>query len=119
MREVVKSYPHSGDKLIVGDQIWRTENWEVDVQQQLNRLFNELNKNQDILISMVDLNRSVDFEKRYMKKSKIGRTGGFILGNKDFDKLGTNKLGRVANKEEVIYLMPGNSIYREYIYDTL
>ncbi len=120
IREVTKKFPHRGDVITVGDKIWRLEDWQADQQKQIDSLFNELNKNQDILISIIDLDRTNTFERRDMAKLNVTVSGGFVLGNPLFDVLGSGsdgKLGRVASGESMSYLRQGGNVYKEFFYD--
>ena len=44
---VEKTTPQPNDSISVGDQIWRTEDWQADQMKKVNLLFNDLNKNQN------------------------------------------------------------------------
>ena len=51
-----KSFPHIGDRITIGDQIWREQDWKTDTMKKINEILNELNKNETFLISNLDLN---------------------------------------------------------------
>ncbi len=141
---VTKAWPHINDTIDVGDTIWRTEDWQSVQMEKLNQLFNELNKNQDILIQTLDFDRETIFERRYMYvdiKNVAGSTGiyghpiygiygtakygaassgAFILGHSTFGILGTQELGESGTATwTTIKLQQGNNTYKEYLYDNV
>ena len=120
--EVIKAWPHVNDKITIGDEIWRTEDWQARQMKKINQLFNELNKNQDILIQTVDLTRTLKLRRRYSLAQKKDRssdgTDTFILGHAVYGILGTQKLGDKGTALVDYCLIPGNNIYKEYVYDT-
>ena len=118
---VKKSIPHIGDRIIVGDEIWRTEDWQSTQMKKINLLFNELNKNQDVLITTIDLSYDIPIENRYSyieKRSLIGNNS-FIIGSAVSGILGTNKLGWGGTAFSTIALVQGDQTYTEYFYDTI
>lgn len=118
---IYKSWPHVYDLITVGDEIWRTEDWQATQMKKINQLFNELNKNQDILIQTFDINKTIPLNRRYVLASKKDRssdgTNVFILGHSVFGKLGTQKLGESSAVWEDYSLIPGNNIYRDFLLD--
>lgn len=121
---VKKTFPHVNDKLTIGDELWRTENWQVSQMQKINQLFNELNKNQQILVTALSFPVQTHYERRdlkvlYRDQSGIG-TGSFILGHPTFGILGTSKLGDATytTAYDTVGIVQYNNIYKEYIYDT-
>lgn len=141
---VKKSIPHIGDRITVGDEIWRTEDWQAEQMKKINLLFADLNKNQDILISGFDFTYAINFKNRYSyleKRSIAGEIGiygnptqgiyglskygsyssllGFILGSPLSGKLGINKYGQTAITWNTVKMVQGNNIYQEYVTDTL
>lgn len=81
VKGVEKSFPHLFDKITVGDEIWRTEDWQADQMKKINDILNTLNKNQDILISAKDLDREIKHERRYALRYKYKIFDSFILGH--------------------------------------
>jgi len=90
--EVEKSWPHVHDRITIGDQTWKTETWQANQMRNINKIFNQLNKNQDILYQTIDLTREVSFERRSMQ---LETTTG-----------------------SVVYLGQGDKTYKEVLYDT-
>jgi len=139
--EVIKSWPHIQDQICAGDQTWKTEDWQAVQMEKINRLFNELNKNQDILIQTYDFDRETTYERRYVYleannvvgeagiyghptfglygTAKYGAlTGGsFVLGHPTFGILGTSKLGKSTGSPIVVILQQGDNTYQEFVYD--
>lgn len=139
---VSKSFPHIGDRITIGDEIWRTEDWQTEQMKKINLLFNNLNKNQDILITTIDNTEDITYENRYMYFEKLniaGETGfygnaakgiyglskygtyaslsAFILGSPISGLLGINKLGSGALFWETVRLLQGDDTYKELIGD--
>lgn len=139
---VKKAYPYVNDEITVGDEIWRTEDWQAKQMEKINSLFNELNKNQDILITVFDFSKEMALEKRYFMLQKQNIAGsvlvynnptfgtwnsfnwgstsgaGFILGHSIFGILGTSTLGGAASSPVITRVLQGNDTYKEYFYDT-
>ena len=142
VQAVRKSYPQPQDEIDIGDKIWRTENWQADQMKKINQIFNELNKNQDILTQIFDFNSSVSYEPFYFaayRTSRAGSTTGvwdsptlgvwdvnvwgpdttqFIIGSGLLGILGTNKLGSNVLDEVLEIMIPGNLEFKEYFYST-
>lgn len=78
---VVKSWPHKSDLITVGDEEWRTESWQVSQMEKVNQLFNQLNKNEGILISALDLYNPVELKRYSFTISKVKICDSFILGH--------------------------------------
>lgn len=92
VREVEMNWPHIYDIVNFGDKIWRTESWQVDQIQKLNQLFNQLNKNQDILNIISEFDRNINFNRRYFKVLKSADSVNYdeiiiIQGRKIFEEL--------------------------------
>jgi len=139
--EINKSWPHIQDTISVGDEAWKTEDWQAKQMEKINRLFNELNKNQDILIQTFDVERSTELERRYMylEASNVVGTSGIyghplygiygtstygsttggtcVLGHPTFGRLGVAELGAGTSAKIVVRLQQGNNEYQEYLYD--
>ena len=86
VKEVKKSWPHVYDKITVGDQTWRTESWQADQMKKINLIFNELNKNQDILYQSIDINRETAYERRdiFLDKSTSISQESHDTGDDDY-----------------------------------
>ena len=123
IKSVMKSWPHINDEITVGDEIWRTENWQARQMEKIEQLINELNKNQDILIQRIDISRTINLERRYAYGQIKDRSGDgvntFILGHPTFGILGTQELGDVGTSWATVSLAQGNGIYKEFLYDTV
>jgi len=59
VNRVEYSWPHITDKITVGDKIWRTEDWQVTQMEKTERLLAGLNKNQDIIITLLDISKNI------------------------------------------------------------
>ena len=141
---VTKAYPHLGDRLTVGDEIWRTEDWQSTQLKKINLLLANLNKNQDILISGIDIPCDINYKNRYViqeRRSISGDIGiygstrqgtygavkygnysslsGFVLGSPLSGVLGQNVLGIGSMVWNTIRLIQGNNIYDEYVEDSI
>jgi len=124
---VKKSWPHVHDTISVGDEIWRTETWQTDQMKKINLLFNELNKNQDILVTVQTFARQKRAERRYAYKEKLALAAPvFILGHPIYSKVGTQaqggtQIGDTSDGSSWIIqeLVQGQKTLGEYLYDTL
>jgi len=92
-------YPGDYDELDVGDKIWRLGNFQADILEKLKRQEESEFSNSEILNNLVNINNAslnpVKVEPRYLKTytQTASGTNLFILGNTDYGKLDTNKLG--------------------------
>jgi len=122
VQQVQKTWPHVYDRFILGDWVWRTEDWQTKQMQKINALLGELNKNQDIIVTAIDLNKNLTLKRRYFEKLKIDRSGSgvnlFVLGHPTFGVLGTQELGDSGESWETVSLVQANNTYEEYVYDT-
>lgn len=123
IRSVRKTYPAPFDEIDFGDKIWRTENWQADQMKKINQIFNELQKNQDIVTQIFDFTNSVSFEPKYFaayRESRAGYTPGsqFIFGSATLGLLGTNGLGSDTLVSNLEVMIPGNLEFKEYFYST-
>lgn len=76
---VNKSWPHVTDTITVGDEIWRTENWQNETMKKINQIINELQKNQDTIINVEDNNIAMSYEPQYLfVQKKIGADAWYI-----------------------------------------
>jgi hypothetical protein len=118
---VKKSYPHVGDRVVVGDQIWREEDWKTETMKKINLLFQDLNKNQDILISGFDFSSTIKFKNRYFYAQKRDISGDIgIYGNTAYGIYGTSKYGDGSTYPwTTISLLQGKNIYREFVKDSV
>lgn len=121
VKEVEKSWPHVYDKITIGDQIWRTEDWQTNQMKKINLLFNELNKNQDILYQTFDFNRDITYERRYMKLQKTDLTAfdgvifdNVLFGGFDDVNFGFDGTGDVTTTTKIVQ---GSNTYKEFVYD--
>ena len=117
---IQKTHPEPLDKITIGDEIWRTEDWQTAQMEKINLIFNELNKNQDLLISTIDLERNILLNRRYMKAYRRDVSADYIWGNINWT-WGTPPAiwqGTYTNPEVVQRIIQGNMIYNEKFYDT-
>lgn len=122
VHSVEKSFPHITDKINFGDEIWRTEDWNANLAKKVDKLFKELNKNEEILISIFGVDRSIDYERRhaYLEKRDMSSAGDsvFLLSSPLFGILGTSKYGDSSGLTfSISKIVQGNNLYREYLYD--
>jgi len=122
--KLVMEYPNTrGDKVTVGDELWKTDNWDVQVWDRLKRLEEQQTETTDLLVDLRQFSRDITYERRYaltQTKDRSGDgTGVFILGHPTFGILGTQELGDSSATFEDYCLVQGNNKYKEYIYDDL
>ena len=121
INKIVKSFPHKYDVISVGNQEYAISEYNRLTLDKIKRLEEELSKNDDILIQVLDLNRTFKPRRRYFKLNKdvITLADSFILGHPSGGVFGTNKLGvTYASSNVVKKLIQGNMTYEEYAYDT-
>ena len=113
---VTKAWPHIYDKITVGDQIWRTEYWQSKQMEKINQLFNDLNKNQDILTDVIDLDKTIDYGRRYMYLQKVDITDTFVLGSSSYGLINVTVVtdNIVTTTDQIVQ---GDNIYKEFVYD--
>lgn len=122
-------YPADYDEIEVGDKYWRLASWQAQVEEKLKRIAEASFSNQDIVLDVVDLTRTVIYQRRYMKVMKKvypegGAIGVFLLDNELYGLLDNNCLDdNIGGIEELSQICPGRSrlgetlTHEEYIYD--
>lgn len=142
INKIVKEFPHKFDVLHCGNKEYQLAEYNKMTMDRIKRLEEAQNKNDDILIQIIDLDRTFKPRRRYMqlqKQSIAGDTliwnhntygfwnefkwGGtaqesFVLGSPAYGILGTNLLGSQVSSAVNIKLVQGNMTYEEYAYDT-
>lgn len=127
VHSVKKSWPHVYDRITVGDEIWRTEDWQANQMKKIEQILNTLNKNEDILIQITDLAHSNTYERRYAKAIYRDTTEDGIwgrgFGNGSIGTLNWNEGAAVwqaayTNAETETFIIQGKNIYKELMYDT-
>jgi hypothetical protein len=140
INEINKKYPHTNDEFIVGDQRWRTMQFNVTTEDKIRQLLEQLNQNQDLLLSVFDMTRDINYESRYMLMIKTALNStvliwgspvqgfwginlwynpatGFIVGSLLQGILGTNILGALNTTDYLWRVIQGSNIYKEFFYD--
>ena len=75
VKKVVKSFPHVTDQIWVGDEIYRTEDWQATQMKKINQIFNALNQNADFLIQIVVFTHEVQLSHRFVDVIKVDKSG--------------------------------------------
>ena len=116
---IQKTYPDPMDKITIGDEIWRTEDWQTTQMEKLNLLFNELNKNEDILTSVFDLNRTTTYGRRYMMRYTRDTSPDYLWGNTNWTWGTAPAIWQLAYTNAIVLsgITQGNNIYVEKFYD--
>lgn len=126
VKGVKKAWPHIGDSLMIGDEIWRTEDWQASVSKKINQLFNELNKNQDILNTIYDFEHDSYYERRYFLRYKRDETndGAWGVGFTDgatptLYNWGAGGIWQASYENEfaIASINQGDNTYKEFVYD--
>ena len=142
INKLIRSWPHKFDILECGNKEYQLAEFNKNTLDRIKRLEEAQNKNDDILIQIIDLDHVFKPRRRYMqlqKQSIAGDTliwnhpnygfwnsfkwGGdaqesFVLGSPSYGILGTNKLGSQLSAAINVALVQGNMTYEEYAYDT-
>jgi hypothetical protein len=117
-------YPADYDEIDVGDKYWRLAEFQSNVMEKLKRLEEQELQNQDLLTNIVTGDNTsvspivVDHRYTQIQTQIIGGGDIFILGNPDYDVLGTNKLGSTDRGASTDYfIMQKGNVYTETFYD--
>jgi len=130
-------YPYKPDEVTLGDEISRTYDFETNAADRIKRLEEKESRTTDLLINIFNLDFEFNMENRYVAgykrlmnngfvigrdtigDTKIGETvsAGFVLGSPVAGVLGTNALGQPASTELLLFLVPGDNIFKEILYD--
>ena len=117
--KITRSFPFNGDEIVAGDKPWRTEDWQINIEDRIHDILKHLNQNEDFIRYIYEFSESQSLRRRYFKFQKRNITTGFILGHPDFAILGTTELG--WDGAEPTYttsaVIQGGGVYREYFYD--
>jgi len=138
-------YPNTmGDRVTIGDELWKTDEWDVEVWDRLKRLEEQQTESTDLLVDVRQFDNTIAYERRYSLiqiKSVAGSTGiyghpifgiygtakygastssSFVLGHPVFGVLGVSALGESGESQFEEYgIVPGDNTYKELIYDDL
>lgn len=101
--EIEKSWPHVYDRITIGDEVWRTEEFQARQMELINQLLNELNRNQDIIYQNIDSIRTAEFQRRYLQVDKNSTTIFLGQGGRTYKELfyDTDFFDDVASDPEV------------------
>lgn len=115
-------YPNTeGDKVTIGDELWKTDDWDTEVWDRLKRLEEQQTETTDLLIDLREFSKDILYERRYFLTQKKDRSvdgiNTFVLGHPTFGILGTQKLGDAGTALVDYALIQGNNEYKEYLYD--
>lgn len=116
-------YPNTtGDEIVLGDELWKTNDWDVEIWDRFKRLEEQQTETTDLLVDVRKLERDIPIERRYMLMQKKDRSSDgvntFVLGHPIFGVLGTQELGDAGTALVDYCLLQGRNTYKEFIYDT-
>lgn len=114
---IKRQYPYKPDEVTVGDEILKTEDFEIDVLDRIKRLEEKDGRTSDLLVQVLDYNRTFTHRRRYAYLEKKLLANTFVLGSAVSGILGTNVLGVNPNTFETVQIHQGNNDYQEYLYD--
>lgn len=120
--KIIMNYPNTkGDIVTVGDELWKTDDWSVQVWDRLKRLEEQQTETTDLLVDYREFEREIKQERRYFLMKKKDRSSDgvntFILGHHTFGVLGTQELGDAGTSLVDYCLLQGDNTYKEYCYD--
>ena len=142
INKLIRSYPHKFDQIHCGNQEYALAEYNKLTLDRIKRLEEAQNKNDDILIQIIDLDRTIKPRRRYIKLQKQSIAGdtliwnhptygiwneykwgstaqsSFVLGSPSYGILGTSELGSQASAAVTMKLVQGKMTYQEYAYDT-
>ena len=120
--KIKKSYPYAPDEVTVGDEAWKTAEWGNNINKRIRKVEEELGKNQDLLLQIVDVERTIAYERRYTELQKNDLTGNTVLiwdsepfGQWDSFQWG----GTAARATTTVALNQGLNTYKELVYDNV
>ena len=139
--KIKQVYPYKFDEVTVGDKQTRESEWETQTIDRLKRLEELESSSTDLLLHIIDLDREMIYERRYMqllKRSVAGESGiygsalygvygtakygsvastTFVLGSSVYGILGTGELGSNVSTYTIVKILQGDNTYKEFIYD--
>jgi hypothetical protein len=125
INKIVKTFPHKHDIIHVGNKEYAIAEYNRLTLDRIKRLEEELSKNDDILIQLVDLDRTIKPRRRYFKLQKEiiadplslvwdhVTQGQWNDGGANLEEWGGNAFGSTS----VVKILQGNMVYEEYAYD--
>lgn len=127
INKIVKKFPHKYDIIHVGNKEYKMAEYNRFTLDRIKRLEEELSKNDDILIQIIDVSRTFKPRRRYLKLQKevIADTNSLIWDHPTQgqwnDEPGSNDEewgGTAFGSTTVQKLVQGGMVYEEYCYDT-
>jgi hypothetical protein len=119
-------YPTDYDEIDVGDRYWRLSEFQANVMEKFKRIEEDEFANQEIITNIITVdnvpNNYLTLDNRYAEALTQTMTAPnvFILGNVDFARLGTDKLGDAGAGAETLYWRAQkDNIYTENFTDAL
>lgn len=141
VEKVTMRIPYRLDEIQIGDEAWKTQNFDTNLLDRLSRLEEQNRKTSDLLVQVFTAETEENEYARdfkFTRKSVAGETGvygnpvfgvygtakygseaegSFVLGSDTFGILGTGVLGDQSSSEVEVVFIPGNNTYREFILD--
>ncbi|QDP57898.1 MAG: hypothetical protein Unbinned1693contig1002_42 [Prokaryotic dsDNA virus sp.] len=120
INKVVRTWPHQFDKISVGNKEWTIAEYNRLTLDKIKRLEEEFSKNQDVLIQIVDLDRTIPYKRRDIKvrKRTAAGTDQFIADHPIYGLVGTAKWGdQDMGAYSWEFVHQGGERYKEYLYD--
>lgn len=114
---ILRKYPYRPDEITVGDEILKTEDFDIDVLDRIKRLEEKDGRTSDLLVQVLDYDRTFIHKRRYSYLEKKSLANTFVLGSAAAGIIGTNILGANPNVFVTAQIQQGNNNYEEYLYD--
>jgi hypothetical protein len=121
INSITKEFPHKGDVLNCGDKEYSLANYNKFTLDKIKRLEEEMNKNDDIIIQILDASQSISYKRRYCKilKDVVDLANSGIYGHPTAGIYGTSEYGvTYSSYNTVTQIVQGDMTYEEYVYDT-
>jgi len=118
-----KSYPHRGDKIIVGDKTVRLADWGVFTLERIRRLEEKNARDSDITVTVksISTGHNYDYRKRYSDVyTKVIDGTGLIWGHPVqgiWSESGMVWSADSLDSEVLIRRNQGRNVYKELFYD--
>lgn len=122
MQKIIKTWPYKGDVISVGDKLWKTAEWQVDIIDKIKEIDLQLAGDTNLLNHVIPFYRDFKPRRRYIELQKDTITDNTILiwdhptqGEWDNFNWGGTAFGGATTTEAIVQ---GNMTYEEYAYDT-
>lgn len=119
---IVMRYPYQYDEVHVGREPFRETDWRLRAEDRIKRLEEQFGKSQDLLLHVINLERTARHRRRdaVLEKRSFSGPGhdAFVFGHPELGVIGVKPLG--ADPEpawSTVRVVQGNNLFKELIVD--